>query len=283
MLSCPTGSQPSHKSLTSHLNYRFVHFFDCRVVPGLDKPTGWAYKKTMFTDHPIWTMKDARLLLPHRSNSVVQDWIGKGIVSASTKEGGQGTGNRWLFTLYQLWDLVVVDQLAALRVFDKPYKGRNNAGKEPGDGNVREFFYYPDASDRDPRLYPSERKRDHAIAFYRTFGRDVLISVAVTRRPPLYDDELQPIPLTKRERSRAKVGMLLYNIVYYPEQVQHNRGRVPDIGPQLTGLDDHRVLTHEVKDWRGGANPFKGLTEAYISVDLIAQYVELTVTGATEK
>jgi len=214
-------------------------------------------------DRFVGTMKDARVVVPHRSNSVIQDWIDKGIVDASKSTG---TGNPYEFTFYQLLDLAVVDQLAALGVFQKPYKGRNIGDPSVGEGNVYEVFEYLDTKDSN-KIYPPKRSRKHAIAFYKAYNCRVVLTIYLLRKsPPL--DRFVPIRQTKREASRSKVGALYYRINYFAEVA-----KLYEKEARITG-DPYQIIKEEAATWRRGKMFEKGATMCMISVDRLRDYVQ---------
>jgi hypothetical protein len=220
------------------------------------------------SDRIVGTMKEARALLPHRSNSVIQDWIQKGIVIASESKG---TGVPYGFTFYQLLDLMVVDQLSLLGVFQKPYEGQNIINPPTNKGNVFEIFEYLDLdSSLRADAHDLMRTRNNAISFYKKYLCKVLISIYLKRIEPAPNKKAANRKPGKTEGSRSKVGMLYYNITYFPED--------PKFYADKDGFVDRgdpcQIINEEVDAWRYGKMLDKGPTLCMISVDLLRKHIQ---------
>jgi hypothetical protein len=215
----------------------------------------------------VGAMKSARSLLPHRSNSVIQDWISKGIVEASSSKG---TGDPYQFTFYQLLDLMVVDQLSLLGVFQKPYRGLNIIDPKVDGGNVYEVFEYVPLEEDEAKIIPPTRSRQNAISFYKKYLCRVIITISLKRMKPPLDDNLLEKKQTKTEAARSKVGMLYYNINYFAEDPKLYTFRE---GFEVSG-DPYQIIIEEVGSWRRGKMATKEPTLCMISVDLLRKHIQ---------
>jgi hypothetical protein len=228
---------------------------------------GFFQREVKMSDQIVGTMKEARILLPHRGNSVIQDWIQKGIVEASESKG---TGKPFEFTFYQLLDLMVVDQLSLLGVFQKPYEGLNKIDPATNKGNVFEVF---EDWGSDPSLWIDAqnltRTRKNAIEFYKKYLCQVIITIYLKRVEPRPDKKTAGM----KKGSRSKVGMLYYNITYFPED--------PRLYSSQKGFvnrnDPCQIINEEVDAWRYGKMLDKGATLCMISVDLLRKHIQETL------
>jgi hypothetical protein len=218
------------------------------------------------SDPIVGEMKEARLLLPHRSNSVIQDWIRKGVAAASPP---QGTGYPYQFTFFELLDLLVVDQLSLLGVFQKPYRGPNNYDRATI-GNVYEAFDYLPLDKPDERRYPTTRDRKNAIDFYRQYDCRVIVTISLKRYQPQLDEDWLPKKQTKVEAQRSKVGQLYFNIDYFAE----DRSLYTDQTDFEVSENPHQMIIDEVENWREGNTVGKGPTLCMISVDLLRKFIQ---------
>lgn len=223
----------------------------------------------MNEDRIIGTMKDARKLLPHRSNSVIQDWISKKNVSVTSS--GSGTGHAFGFTKHQFWDLMVIDQFSALGMLSKPYDGPNYRDDKPGKGHIREVFEFPDEEDIDPNdVFPPQRSREHALAYYRKFGSKILIRIALMRRKTLSVASVKHSTKKRSKEKRSKLGMLYYNVTYIPEK--------KDLYEKVPRPEHPYPILDEIAEyWRKGTIAGMGSCICLISLDLLAEHVSLTL------
>ena len=206
--------------------------------------------RTRFTDKRSWTRKKARKLLPHRSDSVIQDWVEKGIAACQKAEG---TGHAHLFDKYELLHLMVCDQLSALGLLAKPYLGENIYDRAHGTGNIIEVFDYPEDKDADKRI-PRYRNPSNAIEYYRLHEGNVIIAIDVMRTRPHLDSSLQPIEKTVTAMRKSKVGQIYYWITYVK--------------------DSDEILRDEIGLWHRGTTVGKGATLCLISVTHLRDRLE---------
>ncbi len=201
-----------------------------------------------------WGMKDFRKLLPHRPNSIIQDWAGKEIALVSQK---RAPGDPYeTDDPFDLLDLRVVDLFSTVGMLDKPYKGPNRVALTAKEGNVCETFsYFPDSTPNDIE-YPVMRSRSHAIDFYRKWDCQVLIAIDLMRTQTLR----WPGMRSKRAKTRAKQGLLYYNVNYF--------------------RSTEKNIEEEVGTWLRGTARGKGPTLFLISVELLKMQVEMIMGTA---
>jgi hypothetical protein len=205
--------------------------------------------RTSFKDNRSWTLKKARKLLPHRSDSGIQDWVEKGIVACQKAEG---TGHSHQFDKYELLHLMVCDQMSALGLFAKPYRGENIYDRDHGTGNVIEVFHYPNQIDVAKRI-PKTRNPLNAIEFYRLHEGIVIIAIDVMRSRPHLDSHFQPVERTVTAMRKAKVGQIYYWVSFFQ--------------------DTEKLFIQEVDVWHRG-NAGKGDTLGLISVTHLRNRLE---------
>lgn len=145
-----------------------------------------------------FTLKHARKLVPYRSTAVLNDWMSKGILAAERPDGSR----RSHFTPWQLLDLLVVDQMSQLGLFQKQYLGKNFLSLERGEGNIHESFDFTPDEVNDDSINPDERSREHAINFYKRYSGQVFIGIDIRR-------------LSQKVTDRNKAGMLYYHVEYF--------------------------------------------------------------------
>ncbi|MGO9118503.1 MAG: hypothetical protein ACLQPD_12965 [Desulfomonilaceae bacterium] len=208
------------------------------------------------SDNPIGGLKEARILLPHRSESTIQDWVKRGNAEASSVQEGRGRPIQFSFA--QLVDLVKVDRWSALGLYARDYPGPNFTDKMEGEGNIREVFEYPEETDSD-KIFPKTRSPQNAIAYYKFRKFNVLISIDLMRvlpsPSPKYDAKRFSAQTIKTRRS--KVGMLYYNVTYF-EFTENN-------------------LRKDVEVWSSGNAPGRDCTVCLISIPLIRDHVSRTL------
>jgi hypothetical protein len=199
----------------------------------------------------IFGMKDFRKLLPHRSNSLIQDWVTNKIFLVSQKhESGAPYETK---DPYELIDLLVVDQFSALGMFSKPYQGVNRPPTTSKDGNIWEIFsYVPD--DTPPEVAdPAIRSRSNAIEFYRKWRGRVIIAISLIRTRSVSRSKAK----TEFGKSRSKQGLLYYSLDYFRSTTDR--------------------VDEEISVWKQGNAAYHGPTLCLISVELLKQQIELTL------
>lgn len=221
-------------------------------------------------------MKEVRQVVPHRSNSVIEDWISKGILATSSgirtpDSTGPGTGKLYEFEGLQVVDAGVIDQYSTLGLLSKPYAGPNLTRYKEDQGNVRECFMFPRQSGEPRAIYaanfvidvPQIRTRENALAYYRKFDCKVLISIHLKRRA--FEGKL-----SKKDRERLKVGQVDYHVMYFPEATEFWPS--PKRKSKRKSASSS-LINNWVNQWRNGTTS-QGVTLCMISVDLIRQRVE---------